>query len=970
MSNNTNSNIVNNKSGINAIAPSQNNKNSGINAIAPSQNNKNSGINAIAPPQNNKTNANANRNQINKTKYPYTRDIYVPREKLFEPIGILDPEGLQNNPFTNEPYQNIYYDPTKEPIKKNGTYQQLALTWSKFPMYEKRVEAINLIYDNNVILIVSGTGSGKTVLAPKFALHCMNYQGRIAITNPKKIPTKENTEYSALFMDVKVGSYIGMKYRDSDKGAYSSDCRLIYATDGYILQLLQKDPLLMELDMVIIDEAHERNVNIDLLLLLLKQLVLKRSTFKLIIMSATINTQIFVDYFPTSQFKFAMLDAGKKPNFPIKTIFLNKPINKYDENGNIKDDNYKDVAIDKVVSLLKETDEGDILVFFPGKNDTSDGCNKLHIRLDKLNRELGKKIYCASLTSATSKKSKDGHDEQHMIINAEKYKENGKFSRKVVFATEVAESSVTIDGLLYVIDTGIANKPIYYSDKNMESLERKFISKAAHTQRRGRTGRSAPGTCFCLFTEEEYNKKFPEYTQSPIMNTDLSKYLMGFLANQNFVSHIQFPIVYKGNKGNKGNKVNKVKLNDLKKPELIISKNSNKHKKLELRQHAIVGGGETNKKKRLIISPKVIPLESSNIKPCEFVEYLHKLIEVPPIDTVKITIKRLIDLNLVEVKDEKGYITDLGRACAVFDVIPEIGRMIISGYNYHCRDDIINLAGLFEVSEYKMDDIFERFRAKTKDEQLKRKEKEEYESVKKRWVNSLGDHFSLLDIYNEFCNREYDEVDRKSGTITRPKLGETKEWCKKNYLNYNKLRKVKETARQYQQAFGRVMRIFKEKHPDVKPRFIFTDKEPVLSENYAENILQAILDGFFVNMMRRIDNRKYVNCYPESKTAAQLQQQSLYASIKNPSKYAVYGQLKSLFGNQSFSIISKIPPAISDEYENSEQGKCLTSCWKDWDKKQGQNGQNGQNGQKRQKRQKGQNGQKGQKEKHYGKFHR
>jgi HrpA-like RNA helicase len=943
MSNNTNSTNINNRnSGVNAITP-QNNINNAL-----------SNKNTVIIGNNNRENLN------NKNRYPYTRNIYVPREKLFEPIGILDPEGVSNNPLTNEPYQNLYYDSTKNFSKKNTTYQKLAERWSNYPMYAKREEAINLIYDNNVILVVSGTGSGKTVLTPKFALHCMNYQGRIAITNPKRVPTKENTIFSAMCMDVKVGSYIGMKYRDSEKGAYSTDCRLIYSTDGYILQLLQKDPLLMELDMVIIDEAHERNVNIDLLLLLLKELVLKRPAFKLIIMSATINTKIFVDYFPTSQFKFAMLDAGQQPNHPIKSIYLNKSINKYDENGNIKDDNYFEVAVDKVVSLLKETDDGDILVFFPSKSDTTDGCSQLSMRLDRLNRELGKKIYCATLTSSTSKKSKDGEDEQEMIINSQKYKQNGRFSRKVVFATEVAESSITIDGLLYVIDTGLVNKMVYYSDKNMESLEKKFISKASHKQRRGRTGRTAPGTCFCLFTEEEYNKKFPEYTQSPIMNTDLSKYLMTFLANQNFISHIQFPIVYRGNKSNK------VKLNDLKKPELVISKNSNKHKRLELKPK-IVGGGETNKKKRLIISRNVVPLEASNIKPCEFVEYLHKLIEIPPIDTVKRTIQRLVDLKIVEVRDEMGYITDLGRACAVFDVIPEIGRMIISGYNYHCRDDIINLAGLFEVSEYKLDEIFELFRSKTKDEQLKRKEKDEYERVKKRWVNSLGDHFSLLDIYNEFCSREYDEVDRKSGTIIRPKLGETKEWCKKNYLNYNKLRKVKETARQYQGAFGRVIRIFKEKHPDIKPRFLFTDKEPVLSENYAENILRAILDGFFVNMMRRFDNRKYVNCYPPSRTTAQLPQSSLYASTKTQTKYAVYGQLKSIFGNQSFSIVSKIPPAISDEYKNSEQGKCLENCWKTGNHKKEEKGDNEKrkNGQKR-----GDKRDRKDRKKSYGKFRR
>lgn len=369
----------------------------------------------------------------------------------------------------------------------------------------------------------------------------------------------------------------------------------------------------------------------------------------------------------------------------------------------------------------------------------------------------------------------------------------------------------------------------------------------------------------------------------------------------------------------------------------------------------------------MIISPKVVPLESFDITPCEFVEYLHKLIEVPPIDTVKRTIQRLIDLKIVEVRDGKGYITDLGRACAIFDVIPEIGRMIISGYNYRCRDDICNLAGILEVSEYKMDNVFERFRSKTKDEQLKRKEKDEYERVKKRWVNSLGDHFSLLDIYNEFCKREYDEVDRKTGVIMRPKMGDTKEWCKKNYLNYNILRKVKETARQYQGAFGRVMRIFKEKHPDVKPRFIFTDKEPVLSENYAENILRAILDGFFVNMIRRFDNRKYINCYPPSKTIAQLPQTSLYGSTKTQTKYAVYGQLKSLFGNQSFSIVSKIPPAISDEYKNSEQGKCLESCWKTGNtKKEGKS----DNGKRHEGKMRGDKKDRKDRKKSYGKFRR
>ena len=323
----------------------------------------------------------------------------------------------------------------------------------------------------------------------------------------------------------------------------------------------------------------------------------------------------------------------------------------------------------------------------------------------------------------------------------------------------------------------------------------------------------------------------------------------------------------------------------------------------------------------------IVPIESSLIKPIEFSEYLHKLIELPPLDTVNLTIERLIALQLISLQDGIGYITDLGRACAVFDVIPEIGKMLIAGYNYRCRDDIVNLAAIFEKSEYKMENVFDKFRSKTRDEALKKKEKENYDKIKNKWVNSLGDHFSLLDIYNEFCKREYDNVNQKTNAVITPKLGDTKEWCKMNYLNYHTLSNVKQTARQYQQCYGRVIRIFKEKHPDIKPRYLFTEKEPVIGE-YSENILRAILDGFYINIIKRIDNRNYINCFPKEKSTAILPTSSLYASIRNPTKYGVYGQLKSIFGKQSYAVVSKIPPSIIEEYKKSKEGDCLESCWK------------------------------------------
>ena len=147
------------------------------------------------------------------------------------------------------------------------------MKYGKILNVSKREEAIKVLNDNQVVLIVSGTGSGKTVLTPKFLLHVLNYQGRIAVTNPKRTPSKEAALFSAKLLDVKIGDQVGMKYRGSEPKHYSKKSKLVYCTDGLIVAKIKGDPLLKEFDGVIIDEAHERNVRIDILMLLLKYLV-------------------------------------------------------------------------------------------------------------------------------------------------------------------------------------------------------------------------------------------------------------------------------------------------------------------------------------------------------------------------------------------------------------------------------------------------------------------------------------------------------------------------------------------------------------------------------------------------------------------------------------------------------------------------------------------------------------------------
>lgn len=806
-----------------------------------------------------------NKNKLNNSQKK--RNTSVNKKDLFREIGILDPKGLKPNPLTGEAYKNIYYNPNLPIDEHNPTYTFHSEIWSNFPMYGKRMETIKAIHENQIVLVISGTGSGKTVLTPKFALHALNYQGRIAITNPKRLPSKANAIYAAEQLDVKLGKEVGLKYKGSDSAHYSiNDSKLIYCTDGYVLARLRHDPMLTDFDCVIIDEAHERNVNIDLLLLLLKNLIRRRPEFKLIIMSATVNEKIFIDYFPKKEFEFAFIDAGSVSYFPIEEYFLDKPVNHFDDNGNLIGDAFIDAAVDRVVKILRETKEGDILVFFSGKGEAQDGVMKLHRELEKVNKNLDSKIFADILHAGTQKEAQD------LLVNNKKYKETGKFTRKVIFATEVAESSITIKGLDFVIDSGLANDNIYYGAKNMVSFEKKYIAKANHRQRKGRVGRKRPGVCYNLFTKKEYEEKFPDYPDAPILSDDISNFILLFLSNKEFVTHINYPFTYPNIK-------------------------------------KAVGG-------------------AANIQSgTDLATFLATMIEKPPIDNVKRILDRIEALGGIKIKNQRGEITDMGRAMAVFDTIPEIGKMLISGYNYNVRDDVINIVAILEVCENRMENIFERFSSKSKDEAQKKKEKQQYEKIKKKWASAMGDHMSLLHIYKDFFERRYDTTNRRTGNVLKEKRGNAREWCKENYLNYNRLDRVRDMAKDINRKFGKVIQIYREKHPENKPTHIFIAFQPKLAEKKEENILMAIVQGFFVNLIRKVEERKYINCFPPDKTTAGLMMDSLYASIKTQTNYAVYTELKSIFGRNGYAIVSKVPPNLIEILENSEIGKKFKSCF-------------------------------------------
>ncbi len=386
-------------------------------------------------------------------------------------IGILDPSGKNKNPLNDQEYSE--------------TYKKLAKTWSKFPAYENVNDTLKIINSNQVILITSGTGSGKTVLIPKYVLHNYNYKGHILVSLPKQIIAQSAAEYAALTLDVNLGEQVGYKYKGSDEKYIGKDPNLLYATDGTIVAKLLSDPLLEGIDAVIIDEAHERKVQIDFMLYLLRNVVQNRKDFKLIIMSATVNSEIFKSYF--AQYDFGQLDIGSKTNYDIESIFVDKTISPT---------GYIEYGLNIINDLIKKKETGkisDILFFVTSINETIDTAKKLRI--------LYPDKECIEIYSGISNETQ------------EKIGKKTTENQRILISTNVAESSLTVDGIKYVIDSGYELLSYYDPERHGKVLEKGLITQAQAKQRMGRAGRTAPGICYHLYSKDDFEnnmKKYPE----------------------------------------------------------------------------------------------------------------------------------------------------------------------------------------------------------------------------------------------------------------------------------------------------------------------------------------------------------------------------------------------------------------------------------------------------------------------------
>jgi len=420
-----------------------------------------------------------------------------PFEEL-EKVGVLDPYGKNLNPLNGKEYSVEYkMGPTKE------------RHWSKLPFNDPKAQkkTFEAIQKHQIILVKSGTGSGKSSQVPKFLSHLLGYKGRIAITIPTQVSTFSSAQYMAQALDVNLGEHVGYKFRgkrELNKNEVKS--RIVFTTDGTILaQLLGTDPDLKNLNALVIDEAHKRSSNIDMILLLVKVLLTRRPDFKLLIVSATINAELFRDYFPSPEFTFAEVEVTSKPPFPITDVWADRPLE-------TDSDKYISAAVTRVMRILTDTAKGDILVFLPTTNDLMQACRMLE---EKNSMGLS---FCVQ---ASGDIFRSDSEQKELVI--EQQTETDK--RKVVMSTAVAEESITIKNIDFVVDSGLNLMSSYDAKREANVLDKKFITKSSAKQRAGRTGRLQPGTAYHLYTKKQFNT-FPDYDVPEIKTINMAETIL------------------------------------------------------------------------------------------------------------------------------------------------------------------------------------------------------------------------------------------------------------------------------------------------------------------------------------------------------------------------------------------------------------------------------------------------------------
>ncbi len=409
----------------------------------------------------------------------------------------------------------------------------LTITYpAALPVSERREDLMAAIAAHQVTIIAGETGSGKTTQIPKMCVELgLAEKGLIGHTQPRRLAARTVAERIASELGVEIGQEVGFQVRFTGHVGPATKIKLM--TDGILLAEIQRDKLLRKYSVIIIDEAHERSLNIDFILGYLRQILPKRPDLKVIITSATIDPERFATHFASPAGPAPIVEVSGR-TFPVDIRYRplgGSPSGTDDDGGDAapvrrgfvgdredggnseEDRDPLDAVCDAVDELSKEA-PGDILIFFSGEREIRDAADALHSRIKTNPRLRGTEVLplYARLSLA----------EQHAVFSPGS-------NRRIVLATNVAETSLTVPGIKYVIDPGTARISRYSHRTKVQRLPIERVSQASANQRSGRCGRVSDGICIRLYSEEDFNAR-SEFTDPEILRTNLAAVILQMTA--------------------------------------------------------------------------------------------------------------------------------------------------------------------------------------------------------------------------------------------------------------------------------------------------------------------------------------------------------------------------------------------------------------------------------------------------------
>uniref|UniRef100_A0A7E4UQG1 RNA helicase n=1 Tax=Panagrellus redivivus TaxID=6233 RepID=A0A7E4UQG1_PANRE len=402
---------------------------------------------------------------------------------------------LADNSKTINMYNGLAY---------SARYWDIFAKRKNLPVWDYRLQFFDMLDKNQCITLVGETGSGKTTQIPQWCAQYAKQRStldkklQVACTQPRRVAAMSVATRVAQEMDVQLGQEVGYSIRFED--CISERTVLKYCTDGMLLREAMTSPLLDQYAVIILDEAHERTLATDILMGLLKEVKQRRADVKIVIMSATLDAGKFQEYFDGCPL---MSVPGR--TFPVEIFYTQQA-----------ERDYFEATIRTVIQIHAcEETAGDILVFLTGQDEIEEACKRIRREVQNMGADVGE-LLCIPLYSTLPPQ------QQQKIFDPAPPSRNGKISRKCVISTNIAETSLTIDGIVYVVDPGFSKQKVYNPRVRVESLLVCPISKASAMQRAGRAGRTKPGKCFRLYTNKAYQSEMIEQTYPEVLRSNLS----------------------------------------------------------------------------------------------------------------------------------------------------------------------------------------------------------------------------------------------------------------------------------------------------------------------------------------------------------------------------------------------------------------------------------------------------------------